>query len=145
MRKSYKQWILGVSLGMICGVASSADVVKIGMLQGFTGPTESLVAPMAMGGELAIKEVSDSGLFLGGKQVVSVRGDSTCIDAAAATAAEGAGLSSGAGGCAFFLAGRAAAGLGLRSTEGEIAPAISADSDRLTASRSRSSRRASRS
>ncbi|HEY5739313.1 MAG TPA: ABC transporter substrate-binding protein [Gammaproteobacteria bacterium] len=66
---------------------ADGHVVKIGMLQGFTGPTESLVAPMALGGELAIKEVSDSGQFLGGKQVVSVRGDSTCIDAGAATAA----------------------------------------------------------
>ncbi|HKK31619.1 MAG TPA: ABC transporter substrate-binding protein [Alphaproteobacteria bacterium] len=64
-----------------------ADDVKIGMLQGFTGPTESLVAPMALGGEMAIKEVSDSGLFLGGRKVVSIRGDSTCIDAGAATAA----------------------------------------------------------
>ena len=67
--------------------ASAQDAVKIGMMQGFTGPTESLVRPMAMGGEMAIKEVSDSGLFLGGREVVSVRGDSTCIDAAAATAA----------------------------------------------------------
>ena len=87
MRNPYKQLLPGIILGLVCGTASSSDVVKIGMLQGFTGPTESLVAPMAMGGELAIKEVSDSGLFLGGKQVVSVRGDSTCIDAAAATAA----------------------------------------------------------
>jgi branched-chain amino acid transport system substrate-binding protein len=71
---------------LVSSVAAAQDV-KIGMLQGFTGPTESLVAPMALGGELAIKEVSDSGLFLGGKKVVSVRGDSTCIDAAAATAA----------------------------------------------------------
>ena len=68
-------------------IAVAQDEVKIGMLQGFTGPTESLVAPMAKGGELAIQEVSDSGIFLGGKKVVSVRGDSTCIDAAAATAA----------------------------------------------------------
>ncbi|PJK28680.1 ABC transporter substrate-binding protein [Minwuia thermotolerans] len=67
--------------------AAVADDVKVGMLQGFTGPTESLVKPMAMGGELAIQEVSDSGMFLGGRKVVSVRGDSTCIDAAAATAA----------------------------------------------------------
>lgn len=71
---------------LISGAAAAQDV-KIGMLQGFTGPTESLVAPMALGGEMAIKEISDSGLFLGGKKVVSVRGDSTCIDAAAATAA----------------------------------------------------------
>jgi branched-chain amino acid transport system substrate-binding protein len=71
----------------IIGGAAAQEPVKIGMLQGFTGPTESLVKPMAMGGELAIKEVSDSGLLLGGREVVSVRGDSTCIDAAAATAA----------------------------------------------------------
>ncbi|MCA8929502.1 MAG: ABC transporter substrate-binding protein [Alphaproteobacteria bacterium] len=76
--------VLAVALPMS---ASAADAVKIGMLQGFTGPTESLVAPMAKGGEMAIEEVSDSGLFLGGRKVVSVRGDSTCIDAAAATAA----------------------------------------------------------
>lgn len=67
--------------------AHAQEEVKIGMLQGFTGPTESLVKPMALGGEAAIQEVSDSGIFLGGRKVVSVRGDSTCIDAAAATAA----------------------------------------------------------
>ncbi|SEM25312.1 branched-chain amino acid transport system substrate-binding protein [Roseovarius tolerans] len=67
--------------------ASAQEPVKIGMMQGFTGPTESLVKPMALGGEMAIKEVSDSGIFLGGREVVTVRGDSTCIDAAAATAA----------------------------------------------------------
>jgi len=67
--------------------AFAQDPVKIGMLQGFTGPTESLVRPMAMGGEMAIQEVSDSGVFLGGREVVSVRADSTCIDAAAASAA----------------------------------------------------------
>jgi branched-chain amino acid transport system substrate-binding protein len=80
--------ILGMALcaTLISGAAAAQDV-KVGMLQGFTGPTESLVAPMALGGEMAIQEVSDSGLFLGGKKVVSVRGDSTCIDAAAATAA----------------------------------------------------------
>ena len=76
-----------VSTGALAGGASAQDAVKIGMLQGFTGPTESLVKPMALGGEMAIKEVSDSGIFLGGREVVSVRGDSTCIDAAAATAA----------------------------------------------------------
>lgn len=67
--------------------AHAQEEVKVGMLQGFTGPTESLVKPMALGGEAAIQEISDSGIFLGGKKVVSVRGDSTCIDAAAATAA----------------------------------------------------------
>ena len=82
-----KRILLTVVCTAISTTVLAADEVKIGMLQGFTGPTESLVAPMAKGGEMAIKEVSDSGLFLGGKKVVSVRGDSTCIDAAAATAA----------------------------------------------------------
>ncbi|WP_033067508.1 ABC transporter substrate-binding protein [Thalassospira australica] len=75
-----------LSTAVVAGAAAQ-DPVKIGMLQGFTGPTESLVKPMALGGELAIQEVSDSGLLLGGREVVSVRGDSTCIDAAAASAA----------------------------------------------------------
>ena len=80
------------TLALLCAAmfstaAHAQEEVKIGMLQGFTGPTESLVKPMALGGELAIQEISDSGVFLGGRKVVSVRGDSTCIDAAAATAA----------------------------------------------------------
>lgn len=79
--------ILTIAILAVSSALSAAETVKIGMLQGFTGPTESLVAPMALGGELAIKEVSDSGQLLGGMKVVSVRGDSTCIDAAAATAA----------------------------------------------------------
>ena len=82
-----KRLTLAVAAFAISTAALADDVVKIGMLQGFTGPTESLVAPMVKGGDLAIKEVSDSGLFLGGKKVVSVHGDSTCTDAAAATAA----------------------------------------------------------
>jgi branched-chain amino acid transport system substrate-binding protein len=71
----------------VAAPAAAQDTVKIGMLQGFTGPTESLVKPMADGGDMAIQEVSDSGIFMGGMKAVSVRGDSTCIDAAAATAA----------------------------------------------------------
>jgi len=67
--------------------ATLADEVKIGVLLGFTGPLETLIANMAPGAEMAIKEVSDSGKLLGGDTVVAVRGDSTCVDAAAATAA----------------------------------------------------------
>ncbi|KFE35349.1 ABC transporter substrate-binding protein [Thioclava atlantica] len=66
--------------------AFAADV-KMGVLLGFTGPLESLAPPMAQGAEMAMKEVSDSGKLLGGDTVTPVRGDSTCIDAAAATAA----------------------------------------------------------
>ena len=42
---------------------------------------------MALAAELAMKEVTDSGAFMGGKSVSSVRADSTCIDNAAATSA----------------------------------------------------------
>ena len=84
--------VAGVLLMLMpLGAAFAEDVtaedVKLGLLLGFTGPIESLTPPMADGAELAIKEVSDSGALLGGLQVVSVRGDTTCIDSAAAVAA----------------------------------------------------------
>lgn len=64
-----------------------AKEVKLGVILGFTGPIESLTPAMADGAELAMKEVTDSGLLLDAATVVSVRADSTCIDAGAATAA----------------------------------------------------------
>ncbi|WP_320179109.1 ABC transporter substrate-binding protein [Roseovarius pacificus] len=73
---------------LTAGAASAADdTVKIGILLGFTGPLESLAPAMAGGAEVAIAEVSDSGKLLDGKTVEPVRGDATCIDAGAATAA----------------------------------------------------------
>jgi branched-chain amino acid transport system substrate-binding protein len=67
--------------------AVSAEEVKVGILIGFTGPIESLTPDMAAAAELAMKEVSDSGKFLGGSTMVPVRADSTCGDSAAGTAA----------------------------------------------------------
>jgi len=67
--------------------ASHSDTIKIGVILGFTGPIESLTPSMADGAELAMKEVSESGLLLGGAMVEPVRADSTCVDAGAATAA----------------------------------------------------------
>ncbi|KEO61216.1 ABC transporter substrate-binding protein [Thioclava indica] len=64
-----------------------ADDVKMGVLLGFTGPLESLAPGMAKGAEMAIKEVSESGKLLGGDTVTPIEADSTCVDAAAATAA----------------------------------------------------------
>jgi len=61
--------------------------VKIGIILGFTGPIESLTPSMGDAAELAMAEVSESGLFLGGKTVEGIRADSTCIDSGAATAA----------------------------------------------------------
>lgn len=63
-----------------------AKEVKIGVILGFTGPIESLTPSMADGAELAMKEVTDSGLLLDGATVTSVRADSTCVDAATAAA-----------------------------------------------------------
>ncbi|TGG96090.1 branched-chain amino acid ABC transporter substrate-binding protein [Natronospirillum operosum] len=80
-----------ILVAMACAAGSvtafADEPVKIGMLQGFSGPTESLVGPMAEGGEHAIREISESGLFLGGRTVEIIRADSTCIDSAAAVAA----------------------------------------------------------
>ena len=74
-------------VGVLVAAPVAAEDIKIGVFMGFTGPIESTVANMAPGAELAIKEVSDSGKLLGGAKVMAVRGDTTCIDSAAATAA----------------------------------------------------------
>lgn len=71
----------------LCAGTVSAQEVKIGIILGFTGPLESITPNMAAGAELAMKEVNDSGKFMGGATIVPVRADSTCIDATAATAA----------------------------------------------------------
>ncbi|MGR3344637.1 MAG: ABC transporter substrate-binding protein [Paracoccaceae bacterium] len=78
------------AMALATGAAFSAahtETIKIGIILGFTGPIESLTPSMADGAELAMAEVTDSGLLLGGATVVPVRADSTCVDAGAATAA----------------------------------------------------------
>lgn len=77
------------SVALMAATAASADnhEVKIGVILGFSGPLESITPGMAAGAELAMKEISESGAFLDGAKVTPVRGDSTCIDAAAATSA----------------------------------------------------------
>ena len=67
--------------------AAIAEEEKIGVLLGFTGPLESITPAMGAGAELAMAEVTASGKLMGGATVTSVRGDSTCVDAAAATSA----------------------------------------------------------
>ncbi len=73
--------------GMTTAAFAGSHEVKMGIILGFTGPIESLTPGMADGAELAFTEASDSGILLGGKKIVAVRADSTCVDAAAATAA----------------------------------------------------------
>jgi branched-chain amino acid transport system substrate-binding protein len=69
------------------GAAHAQESITLGVILGFTGPLESLAPGMAMGAEMAIAEVSESGLLLGGTTVTPIRGDSTCIDSSAANAA----------------------------------------------------------
>jgi branched-chain amino acid transport system substrate-binding protein len=79
--------ILAAVVSTVMSTAVAADDMKVGVILGFTGPIESLTPGMADSAELALKEASDSGKFLGGKKVMPVRADSTCVDSAAASAA----------------------------------------------------------
>ncbi|MBC6439496.1 MAG: ABC transporter substrate-binding protein [Rhodospirillales bacterium] len=75
------------ALAIALVASASAEDINIGVILGYTGPIESLTPDMAESAELALQEASDSGILLGGATLVSVRGDSTCIDSAAATSA----------------------------------------------------------
>jgi branched-chain amino acid transport system substrate-binding protein len=87
MGETMKRLLIASASCLVLATAARAEDVKIGIEMGFTGPIETLTPPMAQAAELAIKEVSDSGAFLDGAKVTAVRGDETCIDAGAATAA----------------------------------------------------------
>jgi branched-chain amino acid transport system substrate-binding protein len=82
-----RKLLLLTAASIMVSSGAMAEEIKLGIIFGFTGPIESLTGPMASGAEMAMQEVSDSGLLLGGATVVSVRGDSTCIDSALAVAA----------------------------------------------------------
>ncbi len=81
-----KLLLAGTATLALTGAASAEDV-KLGIILGFTGPLESITPNMASGAELAINEVNEAGTLLEGSKVTVVRADSTCVDAAAATAA----------------------------------------------------------
>ncbi|MGI9393993.1 MAG: ABC transporter substrate-binding protein [Boseongicola sp.] len=84
-----RKLLAGVAATALCATSafagSHAEEIKIGIILGFTGPIESLTPSMGDSAEMAMKEVTDSGNLLGGAKVTAVRGDSTCVDAAAAT------------------------------------------------------------
>lgn len=82
-----KKLLLASAVSALAAGGAFADEVKLGILLGFTGPLESITTYMAEGAELAMREVSESGLFLDGTTVGSVRADTGCIDSALATAA----------------------------------------------------------
>lgn len=78
-----KLLMASTAAALVTGAAyaeSHAKDVKIGILFGFTGPIEALTGPMARSAEIAMKEVTDSGMLLDGAKVSSVRADSGCID-----------------------------------------------------------------
>ena len=82
-----KKLLLATAASALMVGAASAQEIKIGIILGFTGPLESITPNMASGAEMAIAEVNAAGTLLDGATVTAVRGDSTCIDAGAATAA----------------------------------------------------------
>ena len=78
---------VALSAALIVGCGKKEEGIKIGVLMGFTGPIESLTPDMAAAVDYAVAEVNDSGNFLGGMPISTVRADSTCVDSAAATTA----------------------------------------------------------
>lgn len=82
-----KKTLMALSVGALMTGAASAEEIKIGIIFGFTGPIESMTPGMANSAELALKEVNESGLFLDGQKLVSVRVDTTCVDTSIAQAA----------------------------------------------------------
>ncbi|MEM6304809.1 MAG: ABC transporter substrate-binding protein [Pseudomonadota bacterium] len=79
-----KKLLLASTAAALVGGAAYADghakEIKLGVLFGFTGPIESLTGPMASGAEMAMAEVTESGMLLDGMTVTAERGDSGCID-----------------------------------------------------------------
>ena len=73
-------------LALATPALADSHIIKVGILMGFTGPIESLTVGIARGAEIALEEANDSGELLGGKMFKAVKADTTCVDAAAATA-----------------------------------------------------------
>ncbi|MEX5728936.1 branched-chain amino acid transport system substrate-binding protein [Rhodovulum iodosum] len=82
-----KKLLMASAAAALMAGAASGEEIKVGVAAAFTGPLESLAPPIAAGSELALKQASDSGLFLDGSTLTPVRADTTCVDSAAAVAA----------------------------------------------------------
>ncbi len=81
-----KSLLAGTAAALVLAGAAAAQEVKIGVLLGFTGPIESLVAHMGPAADLAVAEANASGAFKLGT-LSTVRGDTGCIDSPLAVAA----------------------------------------------------------
>ncbi|WBU65039.1 ABC transporter substrate-binding protein [Paracoccus aerodenitrificans] len=82
-----KHLLLATATTALIAGTAGAEEVKLGLHLGFTGPLESMAPGIAAGGQAAADEVSGSGNFLDGSTVVTSQSDTTCIDAAAGSAA----------------------------------------------------------
>ncbi|EPX78448.1 ABC transporter substrate-binding protein [Salipiger mucosus] len=86
-----KKWLMASAATLIAAGTAHAEShamdARIGVILSFTGPIESLTPPMGESAELALTEVNESGNFLDGVTLVPERGDATCVDSSAATAA----------------------------------------------------------
>lgn len=82
-----RQILLATAASVVLATAAAAEEAKVGVILGFSGPLESITPAMGASAEFALKEATDSGKLPGGLTLTPVRGDSTCIDAAAATTA----------------------------------------------------------
>ena len=56
--------------------------VKIGIVLDFTGPIMSLTPAMATSADLAFNEASESGSFLNGETIKTIKADTKCINSA---------------------------------------------------------------
>jgi branched-chain amino acid transport system substrate-binding protein len=81
-----KKLLLASAATLATTAAYAQDAVNIGVVLGFTGPLESLAPAMAGGAGIAMEQVNAAGGVLDGTTFDAVEGDSTCIDASAATA-----------------------------------------------------------
>jgi len=79
-----KKMLMATTAAALVATGAFADghakEVKLGIIFGFTGPIESLTGPMASGAEMAVNEVSESGMLMDGAKVTAMRVDSGCID-----------------------------------------------------------------
>ena len=81
-----KGMLLATAATACVAVAATAqETANIGIILGFTGPLETMTPHMAGGAEIEFQEANDSGLLP--VTLNPIRADSTCIDAAAASAA----------------------------------------------------------
>jgi len=87
MKKLLLSTAVALTLATTAHAASHGEKVKLGILLGFTGAIESTVKEMGPAADMAIAEVNAAGGILSGVMVEGIRGDTTCTDSAAATAA----------------------------------------------------------